>query len=90
MAEENTAIIQVQNTTDAKNEDKAVNYIHQRIDELIKKCESCQTDSTYDEIIKWFAYKCCVKWDYVYGYDDFVYDYAKYIWSHLLHSTENI
>ena len=46
------------------------------------------TDSTYDEIIKWFVYKCCVKWDY--GYDDFVYDYAKYIWSYLLHSTENI
>ena len=51
MAKENTAIIQVQNTIDAKNEVKAVNYIHQRIDELIKKCESCQTDSTYDEII---------------------------------------
>ena len=43
------------------------------------------TDLTYDEIIKWFAYKCCVKWKNGYGYDDFVYGYTKYIWTFLIH-----
>lgn len=51
MAEENTAIIQTQNATDSKVDVNPANYIYTRIDELIKKCESCQTDSTYDEII---------------------------------------
>ena len=42
------------------------------------------TDSTYYEIKDWFAYMCSVEFDDEYGYDDFVYDYAQYIWKYLL------
>lgn len=51
MADESITLVQEQNKTASRIEKKSMNYIHERIDELIKKCELCQTDSTYDEII---------------------------------------
>lgn len=51
MVEEDKEVTQLQYVTNSNIEVKPVNYIHQRIYELIKKCESCQTDSVYDEII---------------------------------------
>ena len=42
------------------------------------------TDSTYYEIKDWFAYMCGIESDYELLDNDFVYDYAQYIWKYLL------
>lgn len=51
MVEKDTKVAQLQYVTDSNIEVKAESYICRRIDRLIRKCESCQTDSVYDEII---------------------------------------
>ena len=42
------------------------------------------TDSTYYEIKDWFAYMCGIESDYELLDNDFVYDYAQYIWAYLM------
>lgn len=38
------------------------------------------TDSTYDEIRDWFAYKCAVEFDDNNGYPDFICDFTNFAW----------
>lgn len=38
------------------------------------------TDSTYDEISDWFAYKCGVEFDDNDGYPDFICDFTNFAW----------
>jgi len=49
--DDNTVDIQDRNIENFGIGVKPMKYIHERVDRLIKKCESCRTESTYDEII---------------------------------------